>query len=129
MAKKLFRVLYMFFSIDSCFFFFFFCNLRLITLQYFGGFFHNVTWISHGCTCVPHPETPPIPLPIPSLRLSQCTGFECPVACIEFGLVTYFTYGHIHVSMLFYQIIPLSPSPTESKSLFFTSVSLLLSCI
>ena len=31
--------------------------------------------------------------------------------------------------MLFSQIIPPSPSPTESKSLFFTSVSLLLSCI
>ena len=27
------------------------------------------------------------------------------------------------------QIIPPSPSPTESKSLFYTSVSLLLSCI
>ena len=31
--------------------------------------------------------------------------------------------------MLFSQIIPPSPSPTESKSLFFTSVSLLLSHI
>ena len=31
--------------------------------------------------------------------------------------------------MLFSQIIPPSPSPTESKSLFFTSMSLLLSCI
>ena len=31
--------------------------------------------------------------------------------------------------MLFSQITPPSPSPTESKSLFFTSVSLLLSCI
>ena len=29
--------------------------------------------------------------------------------------------------MLFSQIIPPSPSPTESKSLFFTSVYLLLS--
>ena len=31
-------------------------NWRLITLQYCGGFFHTLTWISHGCTCVPHPE-------------------------------------------------------------------------
>ena len=31
--------------------------------------------------------------------------------------------------MLFSQIIPLSPSPTESKRLFYTSVSLLLSHI
>ena len=31
--------------------------------------------------------------------------------------------------MLFSQIIPPSPSPSESKSLLYTSVSLLLSCI
>ena len=34
-----------------------------------------------------------------------------------------FTYGNLHVSVLFSQIIPPSTSPTESKSLFFTSVS------
>ena len=39
----------------------------LITLQYCSGFCHTLTWISHGCTCVPHPEPPSRlpPLPIP----------------------------------------------------------------
>ena len=60
--------------------------------------------------------------------LSQCTSFECPVSSIELGLVIYFTYGNKHVSMLFSKIIPSSPSPTESKSLYFISVSL-PSCI
>ena len=32
-------------------------NWRLITLQYSGGFCHTLTSFSHGCTCVPHPET------------------------------------------------------------------------
>ena len=45
------------------------------------------------------------------------------------GLAICFTYDNLHVSMLFSQIIPPSPSPTESKRLFYTSVSLLLSCI
>ena len=60
---------------------------------------------------------------------SQCTSPEHCASCIEPGLVIYFTYDNIHVSMLFSLIIPPSPSPTESKSLFFTSVSLLLSRI
>ena len=76
----------------------------------------------------PRPK-PPFPLssPSPPSGLSQCTGFECPVSYIERGLMIYFTYGNIHVSMLFSQIIPPLPSPTASKSLFSTSVSLLLS--
>ena len=36
----------------------FFFNWRLITLQYCGAFCHTFTWISHGCTCVPHPDPP-----------------------------------------------------------------------
>ena len=36
------------------------------------------------------------------------------------------TSGNINVLMLFSQIIPLLPSPTESTTLFFMSVSLLL---
>ena len=41
----------------GCFFFLIF-NWRLITLQYCDVFCHTFTWISHGCTCVPHPEPP-----------------------------------------------------------------------
>ena len=52
---------------------------------------------------------PPTTLPMPSSRLSQCTGFECPISCIELGPVLHFTYGSIHVSVLFSQIIPLLP--------------------
>ena len=37
---------------------FIYFNWRLITLQYCIGFCHTLTWISHGCTCVPHPEPP-----------------------------------------------------------------------
>ena len=58
---------------------------------------------------------------------SQCTSPKHPVSCIEHGLATRFTYDIIHVSMPFSQIIPPSHSPTESKRLFYTSVSLLLS--
>ena len=51
------------------------------------------------------------------------------VSCIHPGLVICFTLDNIHVSMLFSRNIPPSPFPTESKSLFCTSVSLFLFCI
>ena len=60
---------------------------------------------------------------------SQCISPEYPVSCIEPGLVIRFIYDIVHVSMPFSQIIPPSPSSTESKSPFYTSVSLLLSRI
>ena len=44
-------------------------ELNWITLQYCSGFVRTLTWISCGCTCVPHPDPPSISLPIPSLRV------------------------------------------------------------
>ena len=44
MFKKFFKYKFIYF------------NWRLITLQYW--FCHTSTWISHGCTHVPHPEPP-----------------------------------------------------------------------
>ena len=76
------------------------------------------------------PWTPlPPPSPYHLSGLSQCTSPKHPVSCIEPRLAIHFLYGSIHVSVPFSQIIPPSPSPSESKSLFFTSVSLLLSRI
>ena len=54
------------------FIYFFLISWRLITLPYCSGFCHTLTWISHGCTCVPHPDPPShlpvhlIPLGLPS---------------------------------------------------------------
>ena len=74
--------------------------------------------------------TPP---PLSPYHLSggsyQWTSPKHPVSCFEPRLVIRFLHDSIHVSMPFSQIIPPSPSPTESKSPLYTSVSLLLSCI
>ena len=66
-------------SVLFFFFSFFFISWRLITLQYCSGFCHTLTWISHGFTCIPHPDPPshlplyPIPLGLPSAPgLSTC---------------------------------------------------------
>ena len=64
-----------FFNVKMSFFLFFsftFISCRLITLQYCSGFCHSLTWISHGFTCIPHPDPPShlplylIPLGLPS---------------------------------------------------------------
>ena len=93
-------------------------------------FCHTSTCIHHGCTHVPNPEPPSHHPPHnhPS-GSSQCISPKHPVSCIEPGLEIHFLYDIILVSMPFSQIIPPFPSPTESKRLFYTSVSLLLSRI
>ena len=87
---------------------------------------HTLTWIHHECTCVPHPDHPPTSLPPPPSGSCQCTSPDHPESCIEPGLLIRSTYDNLHVSMPFSHIIWLLDSSTESKRLFYTSVSLLL---
>ena len=80
----------------------------------------------------PHSEPHPIPLDCsraPRPRLFQSTGFRRPTSRMELALVIDFICGNVCVSMLFSQIIPPSPSPTEAKSLLFTAVSPSLPCM
>ena len=89
-------------------------------------FCNTSTRTHHGHTRIFHPE-PPFHLSPHTIPLGHTS---VPViSCINPGLVIRFTYDNIHVSIPFFQMIPPSPSPTESRRLFYTSVSLLLSRI
>ena len=77
----------------------------------------------------------PIPIPLPtslsthSLQVFPQHQVRALVSCIQPGLVICFTLDGIHILILFSWNIPPSPSPTESKILFYKSVSLFLFCI
>ena len=118
-----------FFYFLNHFFPFIFISWRLITLQYCSGFWYTLTWISYRFTCVPHYKPPSHLLPHLSLWVIPVYQVQALVSCIQCGLAICFTLDNIHVSMLFSQIIPPSPSPIKSKSLFYISVSIFLSCI
>ena len=47
-----------------------FISWRLITSQHLSGFCHTLTRISHGVTCIPHPD-PPSHLPLHPIPLTQ----------------------------------------------------------
>ena len=100
-------------------------NRRLIALQYCSSFATHWHESAMGVHVFPILNPPSTTLPIPSLWVIP----EHPVSCIKPELAIRFRCDNIYVPMPFSQIIPPSPSPTESKRLFNTSVSLLLSCI
>ena len=120
---------FLFFFFSLFFFHLFFISWRLIILQYCSGF--SIHWHESAMDLhvFPIPILPPASLPIPSLWVFPVHQPWALVSCIQPGLVICFTLDSILVSILFSLNIPLSPSPTESQSLFCTSVSLFLFCI
>ena len=80
-------------------------------------FCNTSTWIHHGYTHVPHPE-PPSHLPPRTVPLVHPSAPDPSILYPISILVIRFLYDIMHVSMPFSQIIPPSPSPTESKSPF-----------
>ena len=108
-----------------CFIYFYFILLynTVLVLPYIDM---NLPWVYTSSQSW-IPLRPPTPYHLSGS--SPCTSPKHPVSSIEPRLAIGLLCDSIHVSMPFSQIIPPSPSPTESKRLFYTSVSLLLSCI
>ena len=92
-------------------------------------FCHTSTCIHHGCTCVPNPEPPShippytIPLGHPS---APAPSFLYPVSNLDWRFISYMI---LYMFKCHSPKSPHPPSPTEFKTLFYTSVSLLLSRI
>ena len=70
----------------------------------------NQPWVY---TSPPIPNPPSFPSPSYPSGLFQCPGFDCPVSCTELGLVIYFTYGNIHVSIASVDRICTGGSPSQ----------------
>ena len=100
------------------------------TLQYCIGFVIHQHQSATGVHVFPI-LNPPSHLPPHTIALGHPSAPDLSIlyhaSNLDWRFISH--YDIIHVSMPFFQIIPLSPPPTESKKLFYTSVSLLLSRI
>ena len=112
-----------------------FCPPSIFLFFFLFFFLFVVNFVIHwnekalGSHDFPIPIPPPTSLPTRSLKVLPEHQVRALGSCIQPGPVICFTIDSIHVSMLFSWNIPPSPSPTESKRLFYKSVSLFLFCI
>ena len=108
-------------SVQSSFFFFnkfIYFNWRLITLQYCITFAIHQHESATGIHIFPILNPPPSSLPVPSLWVVPLHQPQASRIMHRTWTAIHFIYDIIHVSMPFSQIIPPSPSATESKRLF-----------
>ena len=113
--------LFLFFWIFAFAFLSFF--LFVFTLQYCIGFAIHQHESAMGIHMFPILKSPPTSLPVPSL-------WVIPVHQPQASCIMHQTWtGNSFHTWYYTYFIPPSPSPTESKRLFYTSVSLLLSRI
>ena len=123
---------FFFFNIVELFIFFFLFEQVFYFIFYFTilyWFCCTSTWICHGWTRVPNPE-PPSHLPPHTITLGHpsapAPSFLYPASNLDWWFIPYM------ILYMFQCHFPKSsphPSPAESKWLFYTSVSLLLSHI
>ena len=110
-------------SVQVIYYFFLLYNIVLV-LPYINM---NPPWV-YMCSQSWTPLPPPSPSSLWVIPVHQPWELGmCHASYIAPGLVILSTYDNIHVSMPLSKIIPPSPSPIESKRLFYTSESLLLS--
>ena len=101
-------------------------NLRLIALQYCSGFHHTSTRISHGCTCVPHPE--------PSSHLPPHPIFQRPPSSLVLNALSHAlnldwqSISHIVIHMFQYYSFRSSHPGLLPQSPKVCSLSLCLFC-
>ena len=91
--------------------FFFFFDGRIIALQRCVGFCHT-TWISHKYPLLLQSPSHPPPPSHPSVITEHQAELPELYSNFPLAITIHFTHGSVSTSMLLYQIIPPSPSPT-----------------
>ena len=105
---------------------FIYFNWKLITLQYCIGSATHQHESTMGVHVFPFLKPPPTSFPVPSVWVIPV--HQPQASCIEPGLAIHFLHDITHVSVLFPQIIPPTPSPRVQKTALYICVSFAVLC-